>query len=134
MLDYDPSNWFWIVAGDESQFWSSAAAAYVDALPDRAAVTCISSESELWDVLREHFPDGLPIEERPPRLVPKRVIIDRLQASGLLDAAKAAIDAADLYTQERWNSRTDIFATDPTALAMLLAIGGDPAVIFGAVE
>ncbi|TPM39572.1 hypothetical protein [Mesorhizobium sp. B2-3-4] len=66
----------------------------------------------------------------PPRLVPKRVIVDRLYQAGLLDLAKAAIDAADLYTQERWNSRTDIYADDPTALAMLAAIGGDPEIIF----
>lgn len=72
----------------------------------------------------------------PPerRLVPKRVIVDRLHAAGLLEAAKAAIDGADLYTQERWNSRTDIYADDPTALGLLEAIGGDPEVIFAPVE
>ncbi|TJV70353.1 MAG: hypothetical protein E5X76_20170 [Mesorhizobium sp.] len=134
MLDYDPSNWFWIVADDESRFWSSAASAYVGVLPEGAGATRIASEDDLWDVLRAQFPDGLPEEQKPPRLVPKRLIVDRLQAAGLLEAARAAIDAADLYTQERWNTRTDIFANDPTALQMLAAIGGDPAVIFGPTE
>ena len=73
---------------------------------------------------------AVPTPENVPLLIPRRVIIDRLETAGLLDKAKAVIDAADLYTQERWNARTDIFANDPTALALLQAIGGDPAVIF----
>ncbi|TGQ19339.1 hypothetical protein [Mesorhizobium sp. M00.F.Ca.ET.217.01.1.1] len=125
-----PSDWFWIVARDETRFWSSAAAAYVTELPEGAGVSRIASEEELWDVLVAKFPQGLPEARRPPRLVPKRVIVDRLQSAGLLEAARAAIDAADLYTQERWNTRTDIFANDPTALALLEMIGGDPAIIF----
>lgn len=73
-------------------------------------------------------------DEVPVRyLVPKRVIVDRLHDAGLLDAAYAALNAADLYTRERWNTRTDIFADDPTALAVLATIGGDPAVIFAPV-
>lgn len=82
------------------------------------------------DVLRAQFPDGMPDDKKPPRLVPKRIIVDRLQSAGLLEAARAAIDAADLHTRERWNTRTDIFANDPTALQMCEVIGADPAVIF----
>jgi hypothetical protein len=59
-------------------------------------------------------------------LVPKRTIVDRLQAAGKLEAARAALDAADLYTRERWNTREAIFADDETALALLSAIGADP--------
>lgn len=62
-------------------------------------------------------------------LVPKRVIIDRLQAAGLLEAARAALDGADLYTRERWNNREAIYADDETAVALIAAIGGDPAAI-----
>lgn len=61
-----------------------------------------------------------------PRLVPKRVIIDRLYAAGKLEVAKAALDAQSLYTQERWNSRESIYATDPDTIALLTAIGADP--------
>lgn len=140
---------FWIVGADESRVWSSEAAAYVvlpadmfltvdDALnagclsSDLVDVvpTRIASESELWEVLRTRFPEGLPADQKPPRLVPKRLIIDRLHTAGLLTAAKTVLEAADLYTQERWNARTDIYSTDPTALAMLALIGGDPTVIF----
>ncbi|HKH34649.1 MAG TPA: hypothetical protein VKA80_10895, partial [Beijerinckiaceae bacterium] len=60
---------------------------------------------------------------------PKRVIVDRLQAAGKLAAARTALDAQDLYTQERWNAREAILANDPTAVALLAAIGADPAAI-----
>lgn len=62
-------------------------------------------------------------------LVPKRLIVDRLQAAGKLEAARAAIDTADLYTRERWNTRDSIYADDETAIALLAAIGADPAEI-----
>lgn len=61
----------------------------------------------------------------PMHLVPKRVIVDRLQAAGLLAKARAALDAQDLYTRERWNSRDSILANDPTTIALLTAIGAD---------
>ena len=62
----------------------------------------------------------------PPRLVPKRIIVDRLHAAGKLEAAKAALDAQPLYTRERWNSRDSVYATDPDTVALLKAIGADP--------
>jgi hypothetical protein len=57
------------------------------------------------------------------------VIVDRLQAAGNLPAARAALDAADLYTRERWSAREAIYADDPTAIALLQAIGADPEAI-----
>ncbi|CDX49242.1 hypothetical protein MPL1032_10277 [Mesorhizobium plurifarium] len=131
-----PSDWYWFVGADRSRYYSSRLAAFIDAsdLPENAGVGPALDEDDLWNILRERFPAGLPVEKRPPPLVPKRVIVDRLQAAGLLEAAKVAIDAADLYTQERWNTRMDIFANDPTALALLASIGGDPDVIFAPYE
>lgn len=71
-----------------------------------------------------------PVPPAPPRrLVATALIVDRLQAAGKLTAARAALDAADVYTRERWNTRTEIYADDETALAMLTAIGADPAAI-----
>lgn len=55
-----PEDWFWIVGDDETRFWSSAAGAYVDTLPEGAGVTRIASEAELWAVLAEQAPDKLP--------------------------------------------------------------------------
>ncbi len=71
--------------------------------------------------------EGLPLR----RLVRASVIVDRLQAAGKLQAARAALDAADLYTRERWNARDAIYADDPTAIALLQAIGADPCAILG---
>ncbi|RUP39336.1 MAG: hypothetical protein EKK63_10070 [Acinetobacter sp.] len=48
---FEPREWFWIVGGDDTRFWSSAAAAYVEELPDKAGVTRIASEGDLNDVL-----------------------------------------------------------------------------------
>lgn len=53
MNAYSPFDWFWIVAGDDSRAWSSAAGAYV-ADYDAALVTRIVSEAELNDVLRPY--------------------------------------------------------------------------------
>lgn len=52
---YIPSQWFWVVAGNTSQAWSSQSLTYVDAAavpPDR--VTRIASESDLCNVLDRH--------------------------------------------------------------------------------
>lgn len=53
MTAYNPRDWFWIVGGDESRAWSSAAGVYV-ADYDAARVTRIVSEAELNDVLRPY--------------------------------------------------------------------------------
>lgn len=52
-IPYDAQNWFWIVGGDTSKAWSSAAGAYVTAY-DQDRTTQIASESDLTDVLRPY--------------------------------------------------------------------------------
>lgn len=71
-------------------------------------------------------PDPMGPTPAKPRLVSKRTIIDRLQGLGKLDQARAALDGADAYTRERWNSRDAILANDPTTHAMLRSVGADP--------
>lgn len=126
MIPYTPHDWFWRVEGDTTRIYSSAAKAYVG-LDDQAylafterggAPTRIGSEEDLWAVLR-HV--GAP----PCHLVPTRVIVDRLQAAGKLALARAALDNADLYLRERWNTRAAIYADDADARALLAAIGAD---------
>jgi len=52
---YDPANWYWIVGGDESHWWSSASSSYVSPLQSWLEVgnlpTRIANERELTDVL-----------------------------------------------------------------------------------
>ncbi len=66
------------------------------------------------------------------RLVPKTVIVDRLEAVGKLQAARTALDAADLYMRERWNSRSAIYADDAAAIALLQSVGAEAADILAA--
>lgn len=50
MTEYNPRDWFWIVGGNESRAWASAARTYVTDYPaDR--VSRIANEVELYDVL-----------------------------------------------------------------------------------
>lgn len=65
----------------------------------------------------------------PPALVPKYMIVDRLQAAGKLEQGRALLDASDLYTRERWNTKDAILPDDPTAMGLVAALGLDPAVI-----
>lgn len=52
-MAFTPTDWFWVVGGDESRAWSSAAGAYVTDYPaDR--LTRIDSEASLTDVLRRY--------------------------------------------------------------------------------
>ena len=53
MKTFNPSDWHWIVGGDTSQAWSSAANAYVQSWP-QFEVTRIANEEELADVLRRY--------------------------------------------------------------------------------
>ncbi len=65
---YTASNWYWIVAGSTTQVFSSARAMYVP-VTDATYVawiaaggnpTRIASEAELFGVLTDSFPAGLP--------------------------------------------------------------------------
>lgn len=90
MTDYDPFNWFWIVGGDQSRAWSSAAGAYVTEYPtDR--LTRIVNEAELTDVLSAYSLPG------PVVRVPTSVTLYQGRAAlinaGLFDQVKAAVDA-----------------------------------------
>jgi hypothetical protein len=52
-IPYDPANWFWQVAG-RNDYWSSAAGAYVETLPEGQPFTPIATALELSDVLRPY--------------------------------------------------------------------------------
>jgi hypothetical protein len=129
-MNYNPKGWYWIVAGDETQVYASAQAELVPItdptyqawLTAGGEPTRIDSIGNLKEVLRAA---NVP----PYHQVPTRTVVDRLEAAGKLEAARAALDAAPLYTRERWNNRQLINADDPDANALLQTIGADPAAI-----
>lgn len=61
--EFTPSDWFWIVNGDEARAWSSASSSYVTEL-NSDKVTRINSEAELVETLKKFGLDGpLPVED-----------------------------------------------------------------------
>ena len=67
-LPYKPSDWYWVVASDTTQVYSSAAVAYVPVSDPRYVAwraaggqpTQIATEAELQAVLSAQFPGGWP--------------------------------------------------------------------------
>lgn len=124
-MSYDPANWYWQLA--DGSVYSSADQSAIEVDDEsftrwRSAgneATKIANMNELIEVLHAA---NVP----PFHLVPARLIVDRLLAAGKLDAANAALNAADLYTQQRWKTRDAIYADDPTANALLISIGAEP--------
>lgn len=105
---YTPEDWFWIVGGDESRFYSSAVRGYVDTLPEGRQFTRILNEAELWDVLRQAAPEGLPTD------IAEAVVLNKMQFDfmveylGLADGMDAAVAAMPEATDE--DRRTKIAA------------------------
>ena len=97
-----------------------------DADPNRTQTLAAGTSDTDRDAAITAFFAGTP---KPKGLTYRRNIIDRLNDVGLLDAAFAALEAQDRYSQERWNSREAIYSDDPTAVALLQSIGADPAAI-----
>ncbi len=101
VVDYTPEDWFWIVGGDESRFYSSAARTYVDTLPEGRQFTRILNEAELWDVLRQAAPEGLPTD------IAEAIVLTRMQFDfmveyiGLAGGLDAAVSAMPEATDEQ---------------------------------
>ena len=75
-------------------------------------------------------PHGKPHDEPERRLVPKSLIIARL-TDAQLDAALALMTTRQ---KERWRApdHPAVYADDPEAVALLTAVGADPALVLGA--
>ncbi len=95
MLNYTPANWYWIVAGDASQVYASALAAYVATDDPDFTVWCedgnlptkIASEAELGDVLKAAGVAS-PLAKVFPTLTIRQFIIALAQA-GFITPAEA---------------------------------------------
>lgn len=84
MTIFRPGDWFWIVAGDDTRAWSSAAGAYVTDWPDDQ-VTRIASEAELNDVLARYNLVGPLIAADQVRAEAQRRIIALTGATSLIE-------------------------------------------------
>lgn len=120
-LLYTPTDWHWIVGGDESRYWSSAAGAYVEELPEGAGVTRIASEDELTEVLAVY---GLP---GPVAIVPDRVTARQfklqLLAAGLIDDVEAWIATQPRAVQIAYEYSGTFVRDEPMMQAGFAALG-----------
>lgn len=114
---YEPFDWYWCVAGDETRFWSSAAGAYVSEA-DQNKLTRIGSAAALNDVLR---PYGLELPEPSEadyanaiQAYVDRVAVDRGYESGIALASyvNSTIDqwATEARTFIAWRDQTWAYA------------------------
>lgn len=117
------SDWFWIVGGDASRAWSSAAKAYVAEWPEDR-VTRIASEGELMGVLTNV---GFP--KLAPGYVPNSVYMwqakTAIAAIGKLEQADAAIDASNNPAlMLAWHTAPEISRASPavTSIGALLGL------------
>lgn len=131
MMLFNPFAWYWIVGADKAQVYSSARAAMVPigdkgyqqwsaAMPGQVLGTPIASMDDLIDVLREA---NVP----PYHRVRKSTIISRVTDEQLSNA----IAMMTPRQQERWRASDQpaINADDPETIAVLKAVGADPAIV-----
>ncbi|BCG85337.1 hypothetical protein MesoLj113c_14470 [Mesorhizobium sp. 113-3-9] len=118
---YDPANWFWRIGDDDARYWSSAASAYVDALPDGAGASGIRSEDELTDVLADYgLPGPLP---RAPASVSARQFKLQLLASGLLAQVEAFIASQGQAVQIAYDNSGYFVRSEPMMQSGFEALG-----------
>lgn len=108
-IGYDPFHWYWIVAGNEARFWSSATSAYVSQLPEDAGVTRIPSEQELSDVLAQYNLTG-PLSK--PYKLYRSDFIERMtnEEAGILELA---LSEAEAKLRLMYNSVEYFVSNDP---------------------
>ena len=120
MSEFEPRRWFWLVAGDEGRFWSSAAGAYVEALPEGAGVTRIATAEELSGVLRPYGLPG-PVELVPERVSPAQagIALHRHDEGVLLGQVNALIDSYPYEPVRIWWRKAAYISRDHPYLAAL---------------
>lgn len=126
---YDPSDWYWIVSGSETEVYASARAEYVSStdldylawIAAGGVPTRIASHEELVDVLRSA---NVP----PYHKVSPYEVVKRLEASGLASDALAALQADPVAYARFFTSpaRGGIDADAADVRAFLTNIGADP--------
>ena len=123
---YNPRDWYWIVGGDESRYWSSAVSDWVSTLPNGAGVTRIDTEQNLSEVLAIYGIKG-PVA-LVPQSVPMWAVRTVLQNDDLFDQAQALVTAStDNALKNVWEygNSADRNSTSIIALATALGLTSD---------
>jgi hypothetical protein len=123
MIPYNPADWYWQVSG-HANYWSSAASAYVETLPDGAGLTHIASEEELSEVLAPYGLKGLAV------IVPDRVTSRQfklqLLAAGLLDQVEAWVASQEQAVQIAYANSGTFLRSEPMMQTGFTALGFTP--------
>lgn len=116
---YNPFDWYWIVAGDETKRWSSKTGGYVTQWPANSDVTRIASEDELRDVLAPYGLSG-PGAFKPLLPWQFRAMLDIAGIAETISAAIAAIpDVAQKAVAKSKLEYALAFHRDDPLIAML---------------
>ena len=124
MMMYTPKDWYWIIAGDDRQVYSSARSAFVG-VGDKAykiwlaqgnAPTRIASMDELKDVLQAA--QVWPYVSATPRQV--RLALNE---AGLLSNVEAAVNSVGGATKITWEYALMINRNDPMIAQVAAGLG-----------
>lgn len=124
MTEYNPADWYWIVAGNSKKPYSSKSNSYIGAddirykafLANGNYPTRISSFDELKEVLKAaQVPPYLSATPRQVRLV--------LQENNLLDTVDAALKSADEESQISWEYSTVVDRDNPLLKQLASSLG-----------
>lgn len=128
---YDPRNWYWFVDGDETKVFSSAVGDYVqldDAtyqawLSSGGKPTRIASEIELWNVLAQQYPAGLPAGKlRYGSFHDFMQLLTEAEQDAIADAARTSTPIKKWYDQAV--AENDINMENPRLVAGMQALVG----------
>lgn len=120
---FTPSDWYWIVGGDTSRAWSSAAGSYVSAYP-ATRITRIANETELADVLRLYGLSLPVITEQDYAAAIQSHIDATAKAKGYADGVGLA--SYTVSTNPAWAAEATLFVSWRDAVwAYAYAVLGD---------
>ena len=145
-MSYNPSNWYWTVAGSTSQVWSSARAIYVPVTDTAYAAwlaagnlpSRILNEAELLEVIQQQAPGSYP--QFPSGLVAYAAAswAKLLAAGRLFNVATSGASAVSVLCDGKNSTRADLALltlfgqANPTGTKVWVDNGGVSTVLTGA--
>lgn len=106
-VEGDAPDDFWVQDDGAGPYIARWDAAKLGAIPTADEIAATVVPAPVWEV-------------RP------LLVVERMKAAGIFDAAMEIIDAQDRYTQERWVKCISVKSDDAQVRAIIVAAGGDP--------